>query len=192
TDIESRTIRVLEKNLFRPEKHDSKWDGIFDRFFLDSGTYTLQSLLAFLKDYQPQETPIFDIQQAVAAVEAVRERERRLYEISKQKSVIREGLIREVVDKMALRDQPILDSAQGAISRRPLSSQLMITGAPGTGKTTLLIKRIALYSSRQHLGEEERTGLDEQQIARVFHKQNWLLFTPTELLKIYLKEALAK
>jgi len=105
-----RTVRVLEKNLFRPEKHGSKWDEISDRFFLDSGTYTLPSLLAFLNAYQP----VFDTQPAVADVEAVAERERRLYEILRQQSVIKEGLIREVVNKMALRDQPILDSAQGA------------------------------------------------------------------------------
>ena len=162
-DIEIRTVRVLEKNLFRPEKHNAKWDGVSNRFFFERCTYTLQSLLAFLETCQH----LFDTPQAVAEVEAVTKRERHLYDILQQKSVIREGLVREVINKMALRDQPILDSAQGAISLCPLSSQLIITGAPGTGKTTLLIKRIALYSSPQHLAEEERVGLNERQIVRL-------------------------
>jgi ABC-type uncharacterized transport system ATPase subunit len=61
---------------------------------------------------------------------------------------------RRIIDKMGLRSQPLLDQFQDEIFRLPIDSMLAILGAPGTGKTTTLIRR---------LGQKTQTGyLDDQ------------------------------
>lgn len=90
--------------------------------------------------------------------------------------------------KVELPSQAILDEKQDELFRLPINSRLRIAGAPGTGKTTVLLKRLSQKTKREFLSEEERAlfGPDEWQ------EQDWILFTPSDLLKSYLKEALAK
>ncbi|MFO1022743.1 MAG: hypothetical protein U0903_18915 [Planctomycetales bacterium] len=88
-----------------------------------------------------------------------------------------------------LPDQAVLDEAQDDIFRLPLSEYILITGAPGTGKTTVLLKRLSQKSKKEFLTTTELKGLTDQ----VFKDgKSWLLFTPSDLLKVYLKEAMAK
>ena len=88
-----------------------------------------------------------------------------------------------------LPDQATLDEAQDDIFRLPLAGYILITGAPGTGKTTVLLKRLSQKTKKDFLTDAELKGLTDQ----VFKDgTNWLLFTPSDLLKVYLKEAMAK
>jgi DNA polymerase III delta prime subunit len=104
-----------------------------------------------------------------------------------------EGIRRNVITKMGLRDQPILDKYQGAIFRMPLSRQLLILGPPGTGKTTTLIRRLGQKLDTTYLDEAERELVRRmEENTEVAHGQSWLMFTPTELLKQYVKEAFAQ
>lgn len=177
-----REVRVLEKNLFIPKKIQSKWDGIRNNFFLVSGTYSIPSLLDFIKTF-------VTIVKDQHLIQDIQEREKQLEEAFLEKLKIKEGLNREVIEKMELRDQAILDETQGNIFRLSLRSQIILTGAPGTGKTTTLIKRIAQKTDPIHLSDEEKYDLPEQTIADYFNEENWIMFTPTELLKMFLKEA---
>lgn len=181
-------VSVFEKDLFKPERKDHRWDGINNRFFLDIGTYSIPSLVDFLRSLESiiQRKPELDL------VKDIQELETRLHEELEKKIKIRKGLTREVIEKMELRDQPTLDDKQGEIFRQPLASQLIISGAPGTGKTTLLIKRIAQKCDFSYLESFETSGLSPEQVSLFINKENWILFTPTELLKIYLKESFAK
>lgn len=88
-----------------------------------------------------------------------------------------------------LRDQAILDKMQDEIFRLPLSSQLMISGPPGSGKTTTLIKRIAQKSDIAFLSPDERTVVERASSSGITHSESWIMFTPTELLEGYLSEA---
>ena len=83
----------------------------------------------------------------------------------------------------------ILDAIQDDIFRLPFYQRVRISGAPGTGKTTVLLKRLSQKTKLEFLSEAERARIrkDEWQEGR-----SWMLFTPSDLLKAYLKEALNK
>lgn len=181
-------IKILEKNQFTPTKQVDVWDAIKNQFFVESGTYSIKSLLKFLEKFQS----LLEAQKGIEKVKNILELEKKIFQQHAKELDIKTGLRREVVEKIFLREQGILDEAQGEIFRIPLASQLIVTGAPGTGKTTLLIRRIAQKSNPDVLTEREKAGLSSQEISIFFNKQNWIMFTPTELLKMFLKEALGK
>ena len=96
---------------------------------------------------------------------------------------------RDVQYSVQLPDQPILDQIQDEIFRMPLNSRVRISGAPGTGKTTVLLKRISQKTKWEFLTDKEKQGLSENEF---INANNWVMFTPSDLLKGYLKEAMAK
>ncbi len=96
---------------------------------------------------------------------------------------------RQVSIKVQLPEQAILDSVQDEIFRIPINKTILIYGAPGTGKTTVILKRLAQKTKYEFLTDEEKS-LVEKDAWR--ENENWVLFTPSDLLKGYLKEALAK
>lgn len=102
------------------------------------------------------------------------------------------GRRRSVIAKMELRDQPVLDKYQDAIFRLPLASRLLILGPPGTGKTTTLIRRLGQKLDADVLDETERALVSRMdETSTLPHRQSWLMFTPTDLLRQYVKEAFA-
>jgi len=109
------------------------------------------------------------------------------------KANIIEGVRRSVITKMGLRDQPILDQYQDEIFRLPLDKRLLILGPPGTGKTTTLIRRLGQKLDIDYLDADEKSLIDAIGVTQgIPHANSWLMFTPTELLKQYLKEAFAR
>ncbi len=96
---------------------------------------------------------------------------------------------RAISYSVQLPDQAILDEAQDDIFRLPFTGYILITGAPGTGKTTVLLKRLSQKTKKEFLTEAESKGLTDQAFK---DGKNWILFTPSDLLKVYLKEAMAK
>jgi len=105
---------------------------------------------------------------------------------------VEEGVRRATLTRMELRDQPILDQYQDEIFRMPINSRCFLSGPPGTGKTTTLIRRLGQKTDRQALEEanEEISLIQqvEEETGRP-HESNWILFSPTELLRQYVKEA---
>lgn len=100
-----------------------------------------------------------------------------------------EGIRRDVLLRMSLRDQPVLDKFQDEIFRLPLQSRCFLSGPPGTGKTTTLIRRLGQKLDRTALepGELALAQRAEQNDAQ--HESSWIMFSPTELLRQYVKEA---
>lgn len=93
----------------------------------------------------------------------------------------------------SIRQKFLLDKDQNKIKRAKLfNGPLVISGGPGTGKTTLLIHRIQYMLDPEiendenlavNLTEEEKSFLRNQ-------KTGWIFFTPTDLLKKYLENAM--
>lgn len=102
------------------------------------------------------------------------------------------GIKRGVLTAMQLRVAPILDRFQDEIFRLPIDSKIAIMGPPGTGKTTTMVRRLRQKLDFAYLDEEEQELAKDVDEAGRSHANSWILFTPTELLRLYVKEALGR
>jgi superfamily I DNA/RNA helicase len=171
-----QTFYVIERSSFRPKKEPQGWDSSKTQYHhVEKGIYSIESLRSLLKSNNLDSADELD----------------RLLEQADVQSGISAGISQEILTAIGLRDQPILDEFQGEIFRLPLDSELIILGPPGTGKTTTLIKRLGQKLDMEFLEPEEKR-LVEGSNSRIAHQSNWLMFTPSELLKHYLKEAFSR
>lgn len=173
-------VEVLERAQLRPTALADGWDShdtvVEAEHF---GPLTIESLRALLTEVAGEEFTE-DLLGQLLAEETV-------------KANIIDGVRRSVITKMGLRDQPVLDQYQDEIFRLPLDKRLLILGPPGTGKTTTLIRRLGQKLDTAFLEEGEQRLVEMVGTAQgVSHANSWLMFTPTELLKQYLKEAFAR
>lgn len=173
-------VEVLERAQLRPAALADGWDSrdtvVEAEHF---GPLTIESLRALLTEVAGDEVTE-DLLGQLLAEETV-------------KANIIDGVRRSVITKMGLRDQPVLDQYQDEIFRLPLDKRLLILGPPGTGKTTTLIRRLGQKLDTAFLEEGEQRLVETVATTQgVSHANSWLMFTPTELLKQYLKEAFAR
>jgi hypothetical protein len=178
--LAERTLTVLEKEKLKPVQRDATWDSENTEFEAkDVGIFTVEFLRPFLKSVAPAQD-MRDLLSEILADETIR-------------ANIVEGRRRSVITKMSLRDQPILDQYQDEIFRLPLSKRLFILGPAGTGKTTTLIRRLGQKLDTEYLEADEQSLVQAISASGAYpHHESWLMFTPTELLKQYIKEAFAK
>lgn len=173
-------LTVIERAHLRPNALTDGWDSrdtiVEAEHF---GPFTIESLRALLTEVAGEEVTEDILGQLLAEETA--------------KANIIDGVRRSVITKMGLRDQPILDQYQDEIFRLPLDKRLLILGPPGTGKTTTLIRRLGQKLDTAYLDEGEQRLIETIASAQgIAHANSWLMFTPTELLKQYLKEAFAR
>lgn len=167
---------VVSKTGLRPEEVNGQWDAYSVVQREDQPSVTIDSLRALLLAERPTHSAR-NLLEEILAAEAKR-------------ATVQEGIRRSVITRMGLRDQPILDKFQDEVFRLPLSHQVVLLGPPGTGKTTTLIRRLGQKLDIQYLDEDEQRVVQEVALAQgITHERSWLMFTPTELLKQYLKEA---
>jgi hypothetical protein len=174
-----RTFEIQERAVLRPTRTKEGWDSkdsiVQGR---DYGPLTVRSLREVLRSVGAAED-------GLDLLESLLEQDRRATNVLA-------GIQRSVIEKMGLRDQPLLDEYQDEIFRLPLDSRIVILGPPGTGKTTTLIKRLGLKLDDEYLEQEERELIDRSIAGPSGHAYSWLMFTPTELLKQYIKEAFGR
>jgi hypothetical protein len=174
------TVEVLERARLRPILRQEGWDS--RDTVVEAARYgpiTIESLRALLTEAAGEEVTE-DLLGQLLAEEAA------------SANVI-DGIRRTVITKMGLRDQPVLDQYQDEIFRLPLDGRLLILGPPGSGKTTTLIRRLGQKLDTAFLEETEQRLVEAlRSLHETPHTSSWLMFTPTELLKQYLKEAFAR
>lgn len=170
------TVEVVEFARFQPRVVDGQWDA--HNAVVAGGDYGPLSIESFRR-WLERILPDVD----ASVLDALLEEENAA-------TIIRAGLHRSVITRMDLRDQPLLDQYQDEIFRLPLDSRLLLLGAPGTGKTTTLIKRLGQKLDIAFLEEDERRAIGATSPSRESdYARDWIMFTPTELLKLYVKEA---
>ncbi len=75
----------------------------------------------------------------------------------------------------------------------PINRRLVLLGPPGTGKTTALIKRLAQKRAADGLTEEEHDYLEPLGfLSSLQESSSWAMFSPTELLQLYLRDAFTR
>jgi len=171
------TVEVLERAQLRPLITNDGWDSV-DSVIEGSGygPLTIKSFRVLLEGVSAEELS----EDLVGMI---------LAENSELTNIL-EGIRHSTITKMELRDQPILDQYQDEIFRLPIGSRLLILGPPGTGKTTTLIRRLGQKLNSAFLDEDEQGIVEIASTDSTSpHNQSWLMFTPTELLKQYIKEA---
>jgi len=160
-----------------------------EKDFTFSSLYQKLEELRILKDKHDElEALIHDNEDDLSeeAKKLVAELAQNEAEINELKSRITKYIAQEV----ALRDNPHLDEYQEEIKRsKVFDGPLIINGGPGTGKTTSLIQRITYLTS---VTIEEKTGeLSPEKSEMLFNqRKSWIFFSPTDLLRDYLANAM--
>ena len=113
------------------------------------------------------------------------------------------NLTRFIRQQGKLRFNPILDPVQNRIKTQNLFNDvtIIIDGDPGTGKTTTMIQRLKYLTDWDAIEEDFREGTNRYGLSAaqrnslktsIDQDRDWVFFSPSELLKEYLKEAMDK
>ena len=161
--------------LVHPLLDDAGWDSLDNAFELIGRTIGIEDSIRLLLEHQKRS----GASSSVATVDYLSQ----IFADADAKQIFFDQRRRKTVDRMELRDQPILDQYQGSIFRLPLDRQVLLLGPPGAGKTTTLIRRLAQKRTEEALTSDEAEQLTQLGLKSEFMSDTgWVMYSPTELL----------
>ncbi|UWQ24113.1 hypothetical protein K3553_14265 [Leisingera aquaemixtae] len=172
---DGRFIEVIEKGTFKPVFTGDGWDGIESK--LQSGDFAPLAVESLRRLLDHGLKPTADKSDPFALFD--------------DEPVLGTTIARKALSGLGLRDQSVMNKVQDEIFRLPIDRQIMLEGPPGTGKTTTLIKRLSQKRIVTKEREEDFRVIDGNPLAGD-HGSSWIMFSPTELLEHYLREAFAR
>ncbi len=178
---QSFNYKILKKNTFKSQKKDTFWDAINNKIEMENTTLSPSSLLKLLNEidfdnYQDSQVALSE-QQLLNAD-------------------IYEGYRRQKLETARFKDISILNNTeQENAFRQPMHKKIVLTGVAGTGKTSVLVKRISQNIDQLFIHEEDynilrKSNLSEADKNKLYNEEdNWIVFSPNEKAKEYLEEA---
>jgi hypothetical protein len=174
---------VEQRVRLRPDLSTGEWDAVEDSFAFEDWSVAIESVRQFIAELERVGIEPADVPDVLGG----------LLRQGAEEALVRDRRRRQAIQRIALRDQPILDQHQGEVFRLPIDRRLILLGPPGTGKTTTLIQRLAQKRMPEALTEDEVDHLQRVGLADSIERpSNWVMFTPTELLKLYVRDAFAR
>lgn len=145
--------------------------------------------------------------EAAAALEEQRKQEEELAQLEEKKKKVQKELIdleekyrnacSFVRQQASLRLNPLIDSVQNSVKFSHVydGTCVVIEGGPGTGKTTTLIQRLKYFISiidlEDNMLNDAKIKISNEQFDVIMQDGgDWLFFSPTELLRMYLRDAM--
>ena len=205
---------------FRIKGHILNKINLDDRFIQlenEATPYIYDTLEKYLEHLQEIEN---DLQELEEKKRLAREEKQRLADEAERKKIDREiariekkqkekqqyrekinNLTRYIHNQVQLRFKPILDPTQTNIKNAHLfdGTAVIIDGGPGTGKTTTMISRLKYLTDTVAIGLDAEQGYNKFKLSPPQRReleelirtdQDWVFFSPSELLKLYLQDAM--
>lgn len=182
------SLEIFNRATYKPSNKEGEFaTDILIRLAGDGKTYSYRDIAEILTIQNEIDEDKEKLEQAtdeeakllLQRIEA-KEQEKKIH-LAKAQNFIRKSA--------ELRTQHILDEKQEPIKRSKIfNGALIINGGPGTGKTTSLIQRIKFLISPSI--EEYITLTQTQKDVLYSQKTSWIFYSPSELLKEFLKHAM--
>jgi hypothetical protein len=183
-EINGLEYEIIGHAFVMPQRKE-RWDGVVDRVERGSWRGRIGGLRAYLERRPARVASSTAAKPSSLIDEIMAEDARRALEDEQRH--------RRVVERMSLRDQPTLDKHQDGVFRLPLERQILLLGPPGSGKTTTLVQRLSQKIKPEGLESAESAKLQRLGLGVSMNIQrSWVMFSPTELLQLYLRDAFAR